>query len=148
MNQNFTEAVAGGLQSAFSQAKEMNHTEVTENHLLSAFLEDPQGYFHSVLSALKTHPDELQSEVSQNLQSLPTFSGASQEPAVARSLQGRISDAGTMAKQMNDSYISTDHFLLAYWKNGGDPFLSWKDRTTISLKDVDRAISESSREPF
>jgi len=120
----------------------MNHTEVTENHLLSAFLADPKGYFHSLLSGLNTRPQELQGEVISALKTLPTFSGETQEPGVARSLQGRIGDAGAFAKQMNDSYISSDHFLLAYWKNAGDPFLSWKNRTTIPLKDVENQVNQ------
>jgi len=142
MNVNFTEAVAGALQSAFTQAQQMHHTEVTENHLLSAFLEDKGGYFQSLLTSLNTQPDTLENEVMGSLRSLPTFSGESQEPAVSRSLQGRIGDAQALAKKMNDSYVSTDHFLLAYWENGGDPFLSWKKRSSVSLNEVKNQVQE------
>ena len=142
MNVNFTEAVAGALQTAFSNAQQMQHTEVTENHLLSAFLEDKGGYFQTLLTSLNTHPEQLQNEVIGALRSLPTFSGDAQEPAVAKSLQGRIGDAQALAKTMKDSYVSTDHFLLAYWKNGGNPFKIWKTRSTASLKDVEQQVKK------
>lgn len=141
--QNFTDAVSNALQQAFAEAQERKNTEVTENHLLLAFLEDPNGYFRSVLTQLGANPEELEEKVLENLNRLPTITGnTSEPPAVARSLQARITDAQNIAKQMKDTYTSSDHFLLAYWKNAGEPFASWKNKTKITLNALEEYIKK------
>ncbi len=142
MKPDFTEATSEALQSAFADAQERNNTEITENHLLKALLSDTEGYFTSLLKDLKTNPSALQSEVEDSLSALPTFTGQSGEPQAGRSLQGRIAGAQAIAKKMNDSYISQDHFLLAFWKNGGEPFAAWKKGTKLSYQDVESKIKE------
>lgn len=141
MAQNFTEAVQNAIQEAFRDAQDRKNTEVTENHLLLAFLSDPQGYFISVLSNLKANVEKLIQDLEKYLKHLPTFSGSEQVPPVAgRSLVSRIADAESIAKKWNDSYISSDHFLLSYWRNGGEPISVWKKTTNISEKDLEDQI--------
>jgi ATP-dependent Clp protease ATP-binding subunit ClpB len=144
MTQNFTDAVTETLQTAFQDAQQRHHTEVTENHLLRAFLADPQGYFHSILSHLNGSPQELIKELDKDLEKLPTYTGNTQEqtPTVARSLQNRISEAQSIAQKFNDSHTGSDHFLLAYWQNGGDPLAHWKKSSQISLKQLEEQIKK------
>lgn len=142
MNQ-FTDSVTEALQAAFAEAQQRNQTEVTENHLLWAFLQDPQGYFNSILTSLGTKPHALLREVEANLSHLPTFSGgAAQPPSPSRGLQSRIADAQNIAKSWNDSYTSSDHFLISYWKSGGDPFAAWKKSTPLTINQVEEQIKK------
>jgi ATP-dependent Clp protease ATP-binding subunit ClpB len=143
MNPNFTDAVTNALQTAFSEAQKRQNTEVTDDHLLYAFLLDPQGYFNSILTNLKTDPKSLLDDVQRKIDRLPTFSSAqAQPPATARNLQSRIADAQSIAQKWNDSYTSSDHFLVSYWKNGGEPFSEWKQATGISLKELEQEIKK------
>lgn len=142
MQQNFSEAVQSAIQDAFQKAQSQRNTEVTENHLLLSFLEDPQGYFQSILSELDTKPELLAREVVASIQHLPTFTEGGGEPQPARNLQSLIVEAQNFAKEMGDSYVSSDHFLLSFWKGGGDPFLSWKKETKISLKELKSVIQK------
>jgi ATP-dependent Clp protease ATP-binding subunit ClpB len=143
MAQNFTDSVSNALQEAFAEAQNRQNPEVTENHLLYAFLKNPQDYFSSILTELKVNPSELFAEVQKDLNKLPTVSGTStQPPAASRGLANRIADAESIAKQWKDSYTSSDHFLLSYWKNGGDPFAAWKKQTGASLKDLEELIKK------
>lgn len=142
MNQNFTDSVTEALQQAFTDAQQLQNTEVTDNHLLAAFLNQPEGYFISILNNLNTKPAMLINKLQQELSRLPTFSGQQQAPVTARSLQNRIADAQSIAKQWNDSYVSSDHFLLSYWKNGGEPFGSWIKGTDVSYKQLEENIKQ------
>lgn len=143
MAQNFTDAVTEAIQESFVDAQQRNNTEVTENHLLHSFLNNPEGYFNTVLMNLNTKPAMLLADVKNYLNRLPTFSGgASQQPAPARNLQNRIGEAEHIAKQWNDSYTSTDHFLVAYWKNGGEPFEAWKKKTGITINQLEEQIKK------
>jgi len=142
MDYHFTESVEKALQQAFQEAEKRHHTEVSENHLLYAFLEDPQGYFYTILSNLPSHPEVLSKEVDAALHKQASYTGSHQQPASSRSLQNRISEAESIAKSWKDSYISSDHFLLAYWKNGGEPFSSWKTNTHVSYHEVENRIKK------
>ena len=140
--QNFTEAVTNAIQAAFADAQRRQNTEVTDNHLLYAFLSDPQGYFNSILTSLNTTPQSLLNDVQRHLDRLPTYSGNAESPNPAKNLQSRIIDAQNIAQQWKDSYTSSDHFLLSYWKNGAEPFSSWKQATGITLKQVEEQIKQ------
>lgn len=142
MNQ-FTDSVTEAIQAAFAEAQQKNQTEVTENHLLWAFLQNPQGYFNSILTNLGANTKLLLREVEESLDHLPTFSGGqAQTPNPSRSLQGRITDAQNIAKEWKDSYTSSDHFLISYWKNGGDPFATWKKSTHLTINQVEDQVKK------
>lgn len=141
MPQNFTDSVAEALQEAFRDAQERKNTEVTENHLLSAFLSKPEDYFCSVLSNMSSKPEQLLNDVQKEINRLPTLSSPSAEaPHPSRGLAARIAEAETIAKQWNDSYISSDHFLLSFWKGAGEPLSSWKNKCGISVQDLEDQI--------
>lgn len=142
MPQNFTDAVTEAIEKAFTDAQTRNNTEVTENHLLFAFLSEPEGYFNGILTHLKADPKILLKEVERALDKLPTFSGPGQAPTPARNLQNRISEAQSIAAKMKDTYTSSDHFLLAFWQNGGEPFAAWKKNSGITQKALEEQITK------
>lgn len=140
MAQNFTDAVTNALQKALQEATSKKATEVNENHLLIAFLENPEDYFSSILLQLKTDPSSLKRRAEEQIKHLPTFSGETKTPSASRSLAAIIGEAEAIAKNWGDTYISQDHFLLAFWKKAAEPFSSWKNETNISLKSVEEQI--------
>lgn len=142
MTQNFTDSVTDAIQKAFQKATRQKATEVTENHLLVAFLDNPEDYFSSILLKLNTDPAALKRQVEDDLKRIPIYSGEPQMPQASRALSALIGEAEFIAKEWKDSYISQDHFLLAFWKKGGEPFSSWKNQTGIPLKKVDEQIRE------
>lgn len=143
MNYNFTDSVTATIQEAFADAQKRQNTEVTENHLLYAFLKDKEGYFTSILNGMGANAHSLTTEVENSLKRSPTYSGnqdTTQPPNVSRNLQARINEAYNIAQSWKDTYIGSDHFLLAYWKGGGDPFASWKKTTSISYQQLEEHI--------
>ncbi len=139
MAQNFTESVTNALNSAFNEAKQLKQTEVTENHLLKAFLNEPEGYFASILTDLNGDPMLLLKEAERAISKVPTYSSPS-EPQIGRSLQNRLSEAETIMREFKDTYLATDHILLAFWKNAGEPFESWKKKTGRSYKQAEEVV--------
>ena len=143
MAQNFTDSVTNALEKAVQDTQNRKNTEVTENHLLKGFLEEPEGLFSNILTGLGAQPSQLLAAVEKDLAKQPTYTGeSSQSPGGSRSLQNRIADAQSIAAKLKDSYTSSDHFLLSYWKNGGEPFSSWKQITKIPLKQVEEYIQK------
>jgi ATP-dependent Clp protease ATP-binding subunit ClpB len=143
MEQHFTEAVSSALQEAFADAQQRNNPEVSDNHLLLAFLKDPQGYFSSILTHLNTTPSSLIQELQNDLNRQATYTDAKiEQPNPSRALQGRITNAQSIAKNWKDSYTSSDHFLISYWKQGNEPFNKWKNSTGIELNDLEEHIKK------
>lgn len=140
--ENFSEAVQQAISQAVQKAQTNRNPEVTENHLLLSFLEDPQGYFFSILNEINSHPEHLLQEVASAVSRLPTFTEGGGEPHAARNLQTRIQDAQNFAKEFGDNYVSSDHFLLSFWKGEEEPFASWKKQTGTSLKQLKELIKK------
>ncbi len=142
MTQNFTDAVAGAMEQAFAEAQKRSNTEVNENHLLNALLEDQEGYFCSLIHGLGASSEQLHGLVQAALDKAPTFSGAAQPPQVGQSLQARVVEAQNIAKEWDDTYVGSDHLLFAYWKGGGEPFAAWCKATKVPLKDLKTQIEK------
>lgn len=141
MNQNFTDSVTAALQTAFADAQERRNTEVTDPHLLLAFLKEPDDYFTSILNSLNAKPSALIPKLENEISRLPTYSGTTLEaPNASRQLQTRIVDAQSLAQKWNDSYTSSDHFLLSYWKNNTSPLTEWIRGTGITLSQLEETI--------
>src|SRR5262245_28562925 len=134
MAQNFTDAVTDALQTAVRSAQQNRNSEVTQNHLLQAFLSDSDGFFFTFLLNLNTQPQVLMDKVNAEVRRLPKLMGDAQNPpSASRDLSSLITEAQNIAEKWKDSYTSTDHFLMAYWKGGNEPFATWKNQTGISL---------------
>ena len=126
MTENLTEAVSVALKGAFKEAQQRNNTEVTESHLLKAFLEDPQGYFCSILSQLNADPKSLLDDVQRQINQQPTFSSTTpQAPQASRNLQTRL-PMHKIWPRNGMTLTQAPTILLSYWKNGGEPFAAWK----------------------
>ncbi|GAB4225502.1 MAG: AAA family ATPase [Chlamydiales bacterium] len=142
MAQNFTDSVSDAIQRSFAIAQSQQHTEVTENHLLLAFFEDPEGYFATLFSNLGAPIPTLMESIGEHLKRVPKFTESGQSPSTSRNLQARVNDAQNIAKEWGDTYVSSDHFAIAYWKNAGSPFAEWKKTINLSLKDLESMIKK------
>ncbi|MBJ7449306.1 MAG: AAA family ATPase [Parachlamydiales bacterium] len=142
MAPNFTDSVTEAIQQAINLAVESHHSQVTENHLLKAFLDDPEGYFCTTLSSLDLDPETLKKQVDSALHSVATFASSDGQPATSPNLQARIQDAGAIAKKWNDTFISLDHFFLSYWQKAGEPLSRFKSGSNLSDKKVEEKIKE------
>lgn len=142
MSYNFTESCTAAIQEAFNLAEEKQQTEVHETHLLYSFLTQSEGYFPMMFKQLKLPIDSLILQTLAFIDQLATYSGKAEKPTPSRSLQNRIQEASSYAKQFGDSYISSEHFFLAFWKNGGEPLESWKKKQTIRFDDVEKEIKK------
>lgn len=142
MSFQFTDAVTESLERAVLEAKQHKNSEVNENHLLLGLLEDPNGYFVTLLDSLGGDPANLIELVGKAIDHLPTMMEGTQEPTPSRNFQVIIQEASSIAKKWNDSYIGSDHMLLAFWVKGLDPFKTWKDKLKKSTKEVEDQIKQ------
>jgi len=136
MAEKFSDSVASALQEAFSDAKSRKNPEVGENHLLFALLKEDEGYFCTLLSDLNLDYEALKKEVERALEAFPTFTEQGAEPSASRALQARVKEAEEFAKELEDTYVSSDHLLLSFWQGGAEPFKSWKNNQKQTLNEL------------
>ena len=143
MSQQFTEAVTEALQEAFRLCEEMHHAEVYDTHLLCALLNDKNGYFRAIISALGASSETLSTAAKRHLEELPILEGAqSNRPSVNRSLEQRLREAEEIAKSWKDTHISSDHLFLAFFRYAQEPFSTWKKQANLQEKNVDLIIKK------
>lgn len=142
MSFQFTDAVTKAIEIAQESAKKRHNTEITENHLLLGLLEDPQGYFVNLLEGLGGDVSALIEEVGRDIDHLPTMTEGVAEPHPSRNLQVILQEASAIAKKWNDTYIGSDHLLLAYWEKGLDPFKRWKNGLNKTKKQLEDKIKD------
>ncbi|MBM3191550.1 MAG: AAA family ATPase [Chlamydiae bacterium] len=140
MAPQFTESVLSALQNAYGYAKEMHHTEITSNHVLLAFCLDAEGYFPMLCQTLHLKLDPLILALQQALKKVPSYEGEAKEPLLHSKMQTMIHEAGKLASEWKDSYISSDHFFYLFWKGSEEPFLSWKNSAALSLDTIKKTI--------
>ncbi|HPE85217.1 MAG TPA: AAA family ATPase, partial [Chlamydiales bacterium] len=109
----FTESLMQALSFAMQSAKNNKHTLVTEYHLLAGLLQEKDGYFSSLLLKLGIDSHALLSKAQSEMQRIATFSTPA-EPATSPSLQQLLQAADQIAQKWKDSYIASDHILLAF----------------------------------
>ena len=142
MNPQLTEAVATGLQNAIQGAESLRHTEVSETQFLKALFEDPKGYFSMFAASVKLSREELLDKLEAALKKIPTYEGQKQQPAISNALQSVFQEAQSIAKKWNDAYIASDHLFLAFWQKGKEPFASWKNKSRLSVNEIEQKIKE------
>ncbi len=142
MTPQFTEPVQSALEKAFTFAQEHRHTEVSDNHFILALFDDPQGYCTLLSTSLNLDPKQLIAKLEKALKQAPTFSGTPQPPQVSNALQQTILNAGRIAKQWGDAYVSSDHVFYTYWQATHEPFSSWKKSSPLSLKELHARIQQ------
>jgi ATP-dependent Clp protease ATP-binding subunit ClpB len=142
MPPQFTEAVTSALNTAYTHAKQSDHIELSSNHLLLAFFQDEEGYFPMLCNSLNLGTKQLVQALEKAIQSAPTYAKDPKEPTLSVKLQAVLHETQDLAKQWNDTYISSDHLFYLFWKSAEEPFLSWKNQSTVSLDAIKKRIFE------
>lgn len=142
MNPQFTESATTALNQALQLAKENQNTELSEAHLLKAFLEDETGYFVTLLRDLGISIEELSTSATQLLQKLPTTQDSAYEPRPSSAFQNLIQKASLWAKKWDDTYISADHLLAAYVELNLEPLMTYVRAKKLTLKQITELIQK------
>ncbi|MCF2706110.1 ATP-dependent chaperone ClpB [Arcanobacterium haemolyticum] len=102
------------LAEAIRMATDRGNPQVEPLHLLAALLEQEGGIAAALLDAMGVNKGAVRQRTEAAIAALPASEGASvSQPQASRPLSRAISDAGKEATALGDSYISTEHLLMA-----------------------------------
>ncbi len=100
------------LQQAVAIAEQAKSATVLPLHLLKALVSAPEHNINAIIERIGTHPQTLQELVDARLAQLPVVSG-DRELQVDRALIQTIKDAEEIAREMDDSFVTSEHLLMA-----------------------------------
>ena len=120
MDTNYTtksqEAISGAMQAAAAAG----NPQIEPAHLLVELLSQPDGVAAGLLAAVCTDAAARQAvgaSARRILTQLPASSGSSMtQPQPSRALLAALEAASTIAKELDDEYISTEHLLIGLAK--------------------------------
>jgi ATP-dependent Clp protease ATP-binding subunit ClpB len=118
MNLNkFTEKAQEAVITAQNLATELNHAEVTPEHLLIALAEQEGGIVPSVLRKMTLDPARIAADARKLLDNIPKAYGA--ELRLSPRMKLIFDSAQAEAQRLQDAYVSTEHLLLALASEAG-----------------------------
>jgi ATP-dependent Clp protease ATP-binding subunit ClpB len=116
-----TSKSAEALHDAQAKSVRLGHTEVDEEHLLDALLDQPRGLVPRLLSHSGTDAEKLKADVESELARRPSVSGPGVPPgqvAITQRLARLLDAADQEAGRLKDEYVSVEHLLLALIDGG------------------------------
>ena len=109
--EQFTLKANQAVQDSLRLAAERGHQEIAPLHLLLAVLAVPENIVSETLKKIGVDGTQLQAALDRELESLPKVQGA--EPYLGGALKKALAQAGAIAGQFKDEYVSSEHLFLA-----------------------------------
>jgi ATP-dependent Clp protease ATP-binding subunit ClpB len=117
--EKLTQKTQAALVEAQHLAEQLNHATIEPEHLLLTLLRQEGGVVPAVLAKLGVDATTLERSVEQALAALPRATGASVQVGMGRDTSALLREAESIAANMRDEYVSTEHLLLAMASSGG-----------------------------
>lgn len=115
----YTQKAQAALVEAQSVAEQYHHATVDPEHLLVALLRQEGGVVPAVINRIGTDPALLERSVDGALAAKSRAAGAAMQVGIGRELTTILQEAETIAGNMKDEYISTEHMLMAMASTAG-----------------------------
>lgn len=136
---NFTIKSQEAIQQAQQLAQSLGHQQIENEHIFKAISEVDENVLPFILKKLNVNISLLNQILSKDLESFPKVSGG--ELMVSQEAGKTLTEAGIIAKKMEDEFVSIEHLLLAIFKSKSKIAQILKDQG-VSEKDLQAAISE------
>ena len=136
---NLTIKSQEALQQAQQIAQTLGHQQIENEHVFKGILEVDENVTPFLLKKLNVNIPLFIQILDSTLQSFPKVTGG--EIQYARSTSQTLTDAITIAKTMNDEFISIEHLVLAIFKSKSKIAQILKDQG-VTEKGLEAAIAE------
>ncbi|MUH35279.1 ATP-dependent chaperone ClpB [Zobellia amurskyensis] len=136
---NYTTKSQEAIQQAQQLAQSLGHQQIENEHLFKAIWEVDENVLPFILKKLNINIALLQQILDKELESFPKVSGG--DIILSREAGKSLNEASTIAKKMDDEFVSIEHLLLAILKSSSKIAQILKDQGATE-KDLKSAIDE------
>src|SRR5881398_2015449 len=109
----YTQKMQEGLQAAQDLASQLNDSEITNEHFLSALLDQSDGIARPLLEKIGANVDQLQERVRADLERRPKIHGSAADLRISNELRTVLDNAEKKMSKLKDEFTSAEHYLLA-----------------------------------
>ena len=152
---NFTIKSQEAIQQAQQLAQEMGHQQIENEHLFKGITSVDENVTPFLLKKLNINVNLFHQILDKTLQSFPKVSGG--DLMLSRDASQTLNEASSIAKKMNDEFVSVEHLFLAIFKSKSKVAQILKDqgatekgiRAAIDeLRKGERVTSQSAEETY
>jgi len=129
------------MQSAAQKAEAQGAPSVEPEHLLLALIEQSEGLVARILEKANAKPEAVAKDLRARTQNFPKVQGSQKVMASSR-LQKLFQEAEKEAKKFDDSYISTEHFLLGAFRLEDSDLKSIFKKHNLTTENILTAVKE------
>ena len=143
MNFNqYTQKSLEAVQSAQTLARENNHQQMEQVHLLLALLRQENGLAPQLLKKMGITVESLEAAATAEMNKLPRVSGSREADKfyITQGVDNVFNQAESLAKSMRDEYVSVEHLLLALVEEAEEPVKSLFQTYNIRKEDCLQAL--------
>ncbi|TBW28466.1 ATP-dependent chaperone ClpB [Gramella sp. KN1008] len=153
--QNFTIKSQEAIQQAQQLAQEMGHQQIENEHLFKAIMMVDENVTPFLLKKLNINVNLFTQILDKSLESFPKVSGG--DIMLSREAGKTVNEASSIAKKMNDEYVSIEHLVLAIFKSSSKVAQILKDQGATEkglkaaieeLRQGDRVTSQSQEDTY
>ena len=109
----YTQKMQEALQAAQDLASHANHPEITNEHFLSALLDQSEGIARPLLEKIGADVDQVRERLRSELERRPTIHGAAADLRFSNELRSVLDNAEREMSKLKDEFTSAEHYLLA-----------------------------------
>src|SRR4029450_13284066 len=109
----YTQKMQEALQSAQDLASQLNNPEITNEHFLSALLNQSEGIARPLLEKIGANVDQLQERLRSELDRRTKIHGAAADLRISNELRTALDNAEKEMSKLKDEFTSAEHYLLA-----------------------------------
>ena len=152
---NFTIKSQEAIQQAQQLAQELGHQQIENEHIFKAITIVDENVAPFLLKKLNININLFNQILDNTLQSFPKVSGG--EIMLSREASRVVNEAGTIAKKMNDEYVSIEHLIIAIFRSQSKIAQILKDQGATDknllaaieeLRKGERVTSQSAEETY
>src|SRR5438045_7942199 len=109
----YTQKMQEALQAAQDLASQLNDSEITNEHFLSALLDQRGGIARPLLEKIGANVDQLQERLRSELAPRPKIHGSAADLRISNELRTVLDNAEKEMSKLKDEFTSAEHYLLA-----------------------------------
>ncbi|PTX42378.1 ATP-dependent Clp protease ATP-binding subunit ClpB [Christiangramia gaetbulicola] len=152
---NFTIKSQEAIQQAQQLAQEMGHQQIENEHIFKAITMVDENVTPFLLKKLNINVNLFNQILDKSLESFPKVSGG--DIMLSREASKTVNEASSIAKKMEDEYVSIEHLILAIFKSSSKVAQIMKDQgatekglkaAIAELRQGDRVTSQSAEETY
>lgn len=136
---NLTIKSQEALQQAQQIAQSFGQQQLENEHIFKGILEVDENVAPFILKKMNVNIDLFKKVLDSTIQSFPKVSGG--DIMLSRDAGSMLNEANSIAKKMNDEYVSIEHLLLAIFKSKSKVAQILKDQG-VTEKGLEMAIAE------